>query len=121
MQLEAIFSNILREPIESMSDETSPGNTRAWDSLKHIELVLAIEGAYSVKFSMPEITSLNSLGSVRQLYDECVKLQQKVEDKKLTAATRKRNGTKLAKNQVGIRDELMTISGPRRWASTSLM
>ena len=69
MQLEVIFANILREPAESMNDETSPGNTRAWDSLKHIELVLAIEGAYSVKFTMSEIISLRSLGSVRQLLE----------------------------------------------------
>ena len=67
MQLEVIFANILREPAESMNDQTSPGNTKAWDSLKHIELVLAVEGAYSVKFTMPEITSVRSLGSVRQL------------------------------------------------------
>ena len=67
MQLETIFANILREPAESMNDQTSPGNTKTWDSLKHIELVLAVEGAYSVKFTMPEITGVRSLGSVRQL------------------------------------------------------
>ena len=67
MQLEALFANILREPLEAMSDETSPRNTQTWDSLKHIELIMAIEGAYSVQFTMPEITSLNSLGCVRRL------------------------------------------------------
>ncbi len=66
MEIEALIANILREPIESISNETSPANTKSWDSLKHLELVLAIEGAYSVKFSMPEITSLRSVGAVRQ-------------------------------------------------------
>lgn len=66
MEIETLFSNILREPVEAINNETSPTNTKAWDSLKHLELVLAIEGAYSVKFSMPEITSLRSLGGIRE-------------------------------------------------------
>ncbi len=66
MEIEALFANILREPVESINDETSPTNMKSWDSMKHLELVLAIESAYSVKFSMPEITSLRSLGSVRE-------------------------------------------------------
>ena len=70
MKIETLFSNILSEPIESISDETSPTNTSSWDSLKHLELVLAIEGAYSVKFSMPEISSLKSLGQIRKVLIE---------------------------------------------------
>lgn len=69
MQLESLFANILREPVEAMNDETSPRNTRTWDSLKHIELVMAVEATYSVQFTMPEIASLNSLGNVRQLLE----------------------------------------------------
>ncbi len=67
MQLEALFANLLQEPIELINEETSPRNTQSWDSLKHLEVVMAIEGAYSVQFSMPEIVGLNSLGSFRQL------------------------------------------------------
>ena len=67
MQLEALFANLLQEPIESITEETSPRNTKSWDSLKHLELVMAIEGAYSVQFTMPEVVGLNSLGSIRQV------------------------------------------------------
>ncbi len=67
MQLEALFASLLQESVESINEETSPRNTRSWDSLKHLEIVMAIEGAYSVQFSMPEIIGLNSLGSIRQL------------------------------------------------------
>lgn len=70
MQLESLFASVLREPVDKMNDETSPRNTRNWDSLKHIELVMAVEAAYSVQFTMPEISSLNSLGNVRQLLQQ---------------------------------------------------
>ena len=67
MKLEALFANLLQDPIESINEETSPRSTRSWDSLKHLELVMAIEGTYSVQFSMPEIVGLNSLGNIRQI------------------------------------------------------
>lgn len=70
MQLEDLLANVLREPIEKITDETSPRNTSNWDSLKHIELVMAVEATYSVQFSMPEIASLNSLGNIRQLLQQ---------------------------------------------------
>ncbi len=67
MQLEAVFANLLQVPIESINEKTSPRNTSSWDSLRHLELVMAIESAYLVQFTMPEIVGLNSLGSIRQL------------------------------------------------------
>ena len=67
MQLENLFADLLKEPVDSINDETSPRNTRSWDSLKHIEIVMAVENAYEVKFSMPEVVGLNSIGSIRQL------------------------------------------------------
>lgn len=69
MQLENLFSNILAEPLDSMSDDTSPRTSVSWDSARHIELVLAIEAAYSIQFTMPEMTSLHSLGDVRRILE----------------------------------------------------
>ncbi len=67
MKLENLFANLLQEPLESINDDTSPRNTKSWDSLKHLELVMAVEGAYSVQFTMAEIVGLNSVGRVREL------------------------------------------------------
>ena len=67
MQLEQVFSNILAEPVESMDDNTSPRTSTNWDSARHIELILAIESAYGIQFTMPEMTSLHSLGDVRRI------------------------------------------------------
>ena len=69
MQLENLFSNILAEPLDSMSDDTSPRTSKNWDSARHIELVLAIEAAYGIQFTMPEMTSLHSLGDVRRILE----------------------------------------------------
>ncbi len=67
MAIEELVAEILREPVANISDETSPETTRNWDSLRHIELVMAIEAAYDVKFSPAEIMAVSSLGTLRDL------------------------------------------------------
>ena len=69
MDLKSLFSNVLAEPLDTMNDETSPRTSKNWDSARHIELVLAIEAAYGIQFSMPEMTSLHSLGDVRKILE----------------------------------------------------
>ena len=69
MQLENLFSNVLVESVDTMSEDTSPRTSKNWDSARHIELVLAIEAAYGIQFTMPEMTSLHSLGDVRRILE----------------------------------------------------
>ena len=57
MKLKKIVAQVLAIDEGELSDESNALNTRNWDSLKHIELLLAVETAYGIRFSMPEITS----------------------------------------------------------------
>lgn len=67
MKLEKIVARVLAVEESELGDESNALNTRNWDSLRHIELLLAVETAYEVQFSMPEITSLQKLGDMRDL------------------------------------------------------
>ena len=67
MKLEKIVAQVLTVDENELSDESNALNTRNWDSLKHIELLLAVETAYEIRFTMPEITSLQKLGDMREL------------------------------------------------------
>lgn len=62
-----VFSEVLRIPIESISDDTSPENTPQWDSLQAMNLVVAIEETFSVRLSTREIVSMRSVGLVRKV------------------------------------------------------
>lgn len=66
MTLEDVFSKILREPVAKLSDETSQKSLRKWDSLRHIEIVSAVEKAFGVSFSTQEVIGLNTLGKFRE-------------------------------------------------------
>lgn len=52
-------------PIE-VCDETSPQTCAAWDSLRHFNLVLALEQAFGVRFSSEVIPDLVSVAKIRQ-------------------------------------------------------
>jgi len=63
----AIFSEVLKVPESSITDETSPENTPAWDSLTAIDLVNALEEAFSIRLSTKEILSMRTVGIVRKV------------------------------------------------------
>lgn len=69
-ELNTVVSNILNLPVDQLTESSSPKNTKGWDSLKHIELVLAIEGHFGVKFAPSEIVTIDSIGSARSLLSE---------------------------------------------------
>ncbi len=67
MQLYNIIGKVLGVEPSTLSEESNAQNTPKWDSLRHIEVVFAIENAFHVRFTMPEIASLRKLGDIRQL------------------------------------------------------
>jgi len=38
-----------------------------WDSLSHIRLIVAVERAWDIKFTVPEITTLEDVGQFAEL------------------------------------------------------
>lgn len=48
-----------------ITDESSPENTRGWDSLASLNLITAIEETFSVELSLPEMMAMHDVGLVR--------------------------------------------------------
>ena len=46
-----VVSDVLGVPIEKVNDESSPDTTQAWDSLSHINLILALEAEFAISLS----------------------------------------------------------------------
>ena len=70
MKLEELFATILREPVSILSNEASPASVRSWDSLRHIELVMAVETQYGVQFETSEVVTIRTLGCMRELLQQ---------------------------------------------------
>ena len=62
-----VFAEVLSIPVAGINDDTSPENTPAWDSLQAMNLVVALEEAFSVRFSTKEIVSMRTIHQVRKV------------------------------------------------------
>ena len=62
-KLNEIFEDVLDlDETPSLTDETSANDIEEWDSLSHIQLVVAIEKTFGIKFSSQEILNWKNVG-----------------------------------------------------------
>lgn len=70
MALQELFATILNVSPESIGDDTSPKTQPSWDSLRHIEVVMALESSYRVRFSTAEVLAINSVANARDMLQQ---------------------------------------------------
>jgi len=59
-----VLSSILSVPRESLTQGSSRKTVEAWDSLKHMYVMLALEEEFRIQFSDREIASLDTVSSL---------------------------------------------------------
>lgn len=65
-RLHNVVSQVLGVSIEALTDTDSPDTIESWDSLAHINLVLALEAEYGLSFSPDEAVELLSVAAIRK-------------------------------------------------------
>ena len=66
-QLNNIMSTIFEIPIEEINDESTPDAIESWDSLKHINLVVALEEEFDTEFSSDEILKMTNYSLIKSI------------------------------------------------------
>lgn len=66
MSLKTLVAQVLRIPEDSIADDASTKTLKAWNSTRHVELVMALEKHYQLRFSTAEMVSLQSLARIRE-------------------------------------------------------
>ena len=64
-RLQAVFHAVFGEDGRIESDLDGPGTIPSWDSVNHVNLILAIEAEFGVQFDASEIPDLVSVGQIR--------------------------------------------------------
>lgn len=59
-----VISQVLNVPLTQIKEESSPDSIAGWDSLKHMNLVLAIEEEFKVQFSEEQIVEMLNVGLI---------------------------------------------------------
>lgn len=66
-KLKQVIAATFQIPVETVADNSSPATLPQWDSLAHLNLVMALEKQFGVKFTLDEIVELRDVATIRQL------------------------------------------------------
>lgn len=61
-ELQEIFRDVFDEPKLEISEEMTAADVEEWDSLTHINLIVAAEKHFRVRFTTGEIHGLKNVG-----------------------------------------------------------
>lgn len=69
-KLRTTAAAVLGLPEAQITEDTSPDTVPAWDSVTHLNLVMAIEEAFGVSFTPEETMEMTSVKLIRLLLEE---------------------------------------------------
>ena len=65
-----VVGKVLGVPVEDITDEDCPDTIKSWDSLTHINLVLALEAEFDLSLSPDDASEMLSVGLIRMILHE---------------------------------------------------
>ena len=68
--VEEIIAAVLGIPAEEITDASSPSSVPSWDSLKQLNIVIALEDEYGVEFEDEELGQLLSVKLIKHILKE---------------------------------------------------
>ncbi len=71
--LNEVFRDVFDDEDITVGETTTAADIEDWDSLEHINLVVAVERHFGMKFSMGEVTGMKDVGAMADIIEERVK------------------------------------------------
>jgi acyl carrier protein len=65
--LKNVMSAVFEIPINEIDQNSSPDNVESWDSLKHMNLVVALEEEFNIEFTDDEIVKMMNLSQIKSI------------------------------------------------------
>ena len=69
-KIKNVMAAVFDISVDKITDKSSPDNVKSWDSLKHMNLILALEEEFSIKFSDDEIIELMNYKLINLIINE---------------------------------------------------
>lgn len=66
-QLQPIFRDVFDLPDFVLTPETNASDVEEWDSLTHVNLVVAVEQHFKIRFALGELHDLQNVGEMADL------------------------------------------------------
>jgi len=69
-RIKKVISNVFDIDVESINNMTSPDNVENWDSLKHMNLIVALEEEFEIEFDAQEIVDSMNYALIVSIVNE---------------------------------------------------
>ena len=73
-RIKNVMAAVFGISVDEITDESSPDNIESWDSLKHMNMVVALEEEFNIEFNDEEILEILNYNLIKLI------LLQKVEN-----------------------------------------
>jgi len=62
--LNGIFQHVFDDETISISPETTANDIDGWDSLSHVNLIVAVEAQFGIRFTQKELLTFKNVGDL---------------------------------------------------------
>ncbi len=62
-----VFQDVFDDEEICVGETTTSADVEGWDSLEHINLIVAIEKRFHMKFNMGEVTTMKNVGEMADI------------------------------------------------------
>lgn len=69
-RVEKVFREVFENPSLTVSEQTTAADIPSWDSLAHINLIIALEQEFNIQFMSMEVTSMTCVGDLFVLLEK---------------------------------------------------
>lgn len=69
-KVENLVAEVLQIQAGTISDGLTMKDLDVWDSLKHMELIVSLEGSFDIQLSFEEIIAMQSVGEIKRILKE---------------------------------------------------
>jgi acyl carrier protein len=74
--LKQVMATVLGVPVAAISESTSMDTVESWDSIKHMNLVLALEEEFGVSIPDEDAANITSYQLIKLVLDELSKVER---------------------------------------------
>ena len=66
-KLTAVFRDVFDDPALEISETTTANDVAGWDSIMHVNLIVAVEKAFGITFTTKDVKTLANVGDLIRL------------------------------------------------------
>ena len=69
-QVRSLAADVFAVPVAQLKDSSAPPDVETWDSVNHLNLILAVEQEFGVQLGLDDMERLKTIGDIARVVEE---------------------------------------------------